>query len=190
MAIELREVWFHASCTGSVDGYALKNLSNFHRVGTMPVMLQGKLWNFSSVEHAFHAAKYLCLKGSPRPDIASRFMVDGEYNFKTGNDLRKLGKKRGMVAITAEDKAAGRAVDEIVLDKARWDGGFSQEVMRACVQARAAVDPAFVKACKTLVERGIRIRHFARMVFYRSKSSGALVGTDALGPFLEEIGRQ
>jgi len=108
--------------------------------------------------------------------------VGGEFQYRKGEAVRTLGKRKAMERMSV-DGGGG-----ICLDLHAWEHGFKQRAMRACIQARASVDPSFVKACKALVARGLRIRHFARMVFYRSKATGLLVGVDIVGPLLEEVG--
>ena len=166
--------------------YALKTLSNFTRVDMLVTLvgLRGAVFTgmFPSVEHAFQAAKFLCLKDGVRLDLASRFVVGGRYGSLTGAAVLKLGRRRAMDDMTAEGKG------EVALCVQSWDATVMPQVMRACILARAAVDADFVRACQALVGQGIRIRHFARGRFYRSKATGALTGADHVGPLLEEVG--
>lgn len=186
--LRVPELWYFSKAAGCVPGgtYALKQLSNLHRVGTMLVTLEGLrgavfTGMFPSVEHAFQAAKFLCLEGDARLDLAARFVVGGEYSGLAGEAVLKKGRRRAMDDMTAEGKG------KVALRVQAWDAAMPQ-VMRACILARAAVDADFVRACQALVNQGIRIRHFARMRFYRCKTTGVLKGVDHVGPLLEEIG--
>lgn len=179
------EVWFFSRAAGFVpgmeDSYLLKRLSNMEAVaGFIPVTLPGPgavqfHGLFASLEHAIQAAKYLFLNGAPRLDLAARFVVDGEFGLLRGEAVLKKGRRFAMKDVA------------VALDVEAWDAAMSL-IIRTCIKARAAVDAEFVKACKALVSQGIRIRHFARMRFYRCKKTGALKGVDPVGPLLEDIG--
>lgn len=75
----------------------------------------------------------------------------------------------------------------VALNVQAWDEAMPR-IIRTCIEARAAVDADFVRVCRALVNQGIRIRHFARMRFYRCKRTGVLKGVDHVGPVLEDIG--
>jgi hypothetical protein len=181
------EVWFYSASAGCVPGYEedgkqymLKNLSNFFRVGSILVPLTGLdgvtfTGMFPSVEHAIQAAKYLFLEGEARLDLVARFVVGGEYGLLNGAAVLKKGRRIAMQEMS------------VALRVKAWDVAMPR-IIRTCIEARAAVDAEFVRVCKALVGQGIRIRHYARMRFWRCKKTGALKGVDHVGPVLEDIG--
>ncbi len=169
------EVWFHFTAANKDLSY----LSNFTHVpdeAGFPFTFATKhTMHFSSIELAFHAAKFFHLVGADRPDLAAQLSVHGANGRLVGASQKSAGGRKAFEHLG------------VALDRCRWDAAKGG-IMKQLVEARAAVDPRYVDICRKLVAAGTRIRHFARGVFYRSKATGELVGEDPLGPYLEAVG--
>ena len=147
---------------------------------------------FQSAEHAFQAAKYLYLMGGPRVDLAERFALEGAYSSLEGaySSLEGAYSSLEGAAVLSKGRKKAMEIEKVKLNVSAWDKAMPG-IMKTCIEARAAVDPDFVQACKILVDRGLRIRHLIRSKVYRAKD-GTLVGEreDKVGPVLESIGRR
>ena len=167
------EVWVHSKATDCKARY----LSNFtHVPGDLTVAFGPGVERFASVELAYHAHKMLHLKEGPRIDLALRFTTSGSYGRLSGGS-QKVAGGRGTF------RKLG-----VVLDQASWNAA-APGIMRTLIEARSAVDTKFVDFCVMYVQDDhLVIRHYARNVFYRSKTTNELVGTDMLGPLLVDVG--
>ena len=96
-----------------------KILSNFH---PSVITVQGN--TFPSVEHYFHAAKYMC---SNRPDYAKELQVGGSVGSQSPLEAKRAGSKSGMTRVSAtldvrrwnhtRDKATARALKILSLER-------------------------------------------------------------------------
>lgn len=144
-------------------------LSNF-----WPVSIRWRGHSYSSVEHAFQAAKYLL--ASDRPEMAIEFMVGG----KVGDDPRSAKKAGGK---------AGMARRGARLDIPRWNQ-MSEAVMREIVMEKAR-DPDVANILRICKKHQVVLFHYSRsdMKWGCHVDSSGLVktGENLLGKILSEV---
>jgi len=146
-------------------------LSNFHQV---ELVVEGR--TFSSVEHAFHAAKARC---SDKPSVAAAFELGGRVP-KDPLTAKKAGGRAGFKKLGA------------TLDVARWDAERDGAVL-AALRARFAVDSLFREILAACHAKELHLLHFerggAKSYWGGSvrKADGEQVGVNRLGEMLMEL---
>ena len=122
-----------------------QSLSTFTRVDPA-LTYNGR--QFSSIEHAFQAAKYM-FTVPPRPDIADEFAVGGSLGAKHPCHAKREGGKAAMKR------------REVVLNAEEWNA-HAPDVMVQLVRARAAVDSFYKSLLKFLSKNSVHLYHFER----------------------------
>eukprot|EP00295_Goniomonas_pacifica_P043422 CAMPEP_0175902352 /NCGR_PEP_ID=MMETSP0108-20121206/3348_1 /TAXON_ID=195067 ORGANISM="Goniomonas pacifica, Strain CCMP1869" /NCGR_SAMPLE_ID=MMETSP0108 /ASSEMBLY_ACC=CAM_ASM_000204 /LENGTH=173 /DNA_ID=CAMNT_0017223993 /DNA_START=63 /DNA_END=581 /DNA_ORIENTATION=+ len=105
-------------------------LSNF---AVLPEPLTCWGGRYPTVEHAFHAAKYL--RCAQPTDLATKAAADFECEGVLGDADGKMVKQAGG--------RKGMSERGCSLDLGRWDGGESEEVTQQLLELRWTIDPTF-----------------------------------------------
>jgi ribA/ribD-fused uncharacterized protein len=151
-----------------------RTLSNFH-----PCELEVEGRRYSSVEHAFHAAKARC---SSNPSAAAAFEVGGSV-------------ARDPLAAKRAGGRAGFAKLGAVLDVVRWNKARDSATL-AALRARYASDTAFREILAAVQARELYLLHFerggAKSYWGGSirKADGMRVGTNRLGSMLMHLAEE
>jgi predicted NAD-dependent protein-ADP-ribosyltransferase YbiA (DUF1768 family) len=138
-----------------------KYLSNFAAVPGGGVAYDGRL--YPTIEHAFHAAKYLTVD---EPALAKRFEVGESIGRQPPVKAKLAGGRKGMEQCRSKP-----------LDVARWESGLSEDVTWKLLTARAAVDEKFCEILEETRLQNVTLLHFERSGA-RSKWGGSLSKAD------------
>lgn len=170
----LTEVWYASTSSAKEDGGLRRYVSNFTAV---PGGVSGHAGRtYATVEAAFHAAKAGFVLPTSHGSVNLAAYVDAlAVPTLTGKDAKRMGGRRAWEAMGLQ------------LDKTRWDAS-SWKILRSLLQQRVAKDARLREAVRELTSYGsVPLRHFARNVHYRSKSTGELVGADTAAGMTGEV---
>ena len=148
-----------------------KVLSNFH-----PVEIEVDGRRYSSVEHAFHAAKARC---SSNPKVAAQFEVGGRVP-RDPLAAKMAGGRKGFQKLGA------------VLNVARWNRERDAATM-AALRARLACDDLFREILAAVHAKDLQLLHFERggaKSYWGGnvrKADGVMVGRNRLGEMLMQL---
>lgn len=124
----------------------LRRLSNFSEDD---VEYEGH--QYPTVEHAYQAQKYTCVRGGPRLDIVSKFYTGGDI--KTALQAKTAGGKGYMKK------------EKVELDFGCWDAK-KNDLMLALILSKVQRHPYFQDVLRKAHQQGIRFVHHSRSDMY------------------------
>jgi len=167
------KVQFHSKAKEATEGV----LSGFHSIcrdlsnfAPFPVDWNGQ--EFSTVEHAFQAAKYGCTTSKSDPAIIQEIAA-----MTTPQEAKRAGGKSGM-------KARG-----VVLDVELWET-VKDGIMQSLLQSKVERHSIIRKELALIKEHNIHLVHFSRGDKWWGaviKEDGTIVGQNRLGELLMRI---
>lgn len=141
-------IYYHSKAKAEDDDDTARYLSNF-----APCKITYKGKTYPSVEHAYQAQKFTCLKGvlAPPEKMISRFTVSGD-----------IGKQDAVAAKRAAGKGAMKKF-HYTLDAKKWEDNKTRvTVMTELVKLRLEADKRFKDIITEAVKNGVVLLHYER----------------------------